>query len=303
MGKFDTSYKQFFSHAQMVRELLQGFVNESWVKQIDFSTLEKCNNSYVTDDLRERMDDVIWKVRWQDKDLYLYILLELQSSIDKFMSIRIMTYIGLLYQDLIKSKSVKKNQLLPPILPIVLYNGGKKWNASLSVQDIIYPAPRGLNKYTPKLEYMLIDEVRSNDENLKNINNCVAALFQLEKCRDAQAMTNIISNLIEWLNSPETDSLRRAFTVWICRVLMPARFGDEKLPEIDNLEEVNTMLAETVKQWPKQWMAEGIEKGKIEGKIEGKVEDAIKMLEKGLEVSLISEITGLTEKEINELKK
>ena len=89
MGKFDTSYKQFFSHAQMVRELLQSFVKESWVKQIDFSTLEKCNNSYVTDDLREKMDDVIWKVRWQGKDLYLYILLELQSSVDKFMSIRI----------------------------------------------------------------------------------------------------------------------------------------------------------------------------------------------------------------------
>jgi len=39
------------------------------------------------------------------------------------------------------------------------------------------------------------------------------------------------------------------------------------------------------------------------GKIEGKIEDAAKMLEKGLDVSLISEITGLTEMEINGLKK
>ena len=37
------------------------------------------------------------------------------------------------------------------------------------------------------------------------------------------------------------------------------------------------------------------------GKIEGKIEDAIKMLAIGLDVSLISEITGLTEKEIKEL--
>lgn len=44
-----------------------------------------------------------------------------------------------------------------------------------------------------------------------------------------------------------------------------------------------------------------LDTAKEEGKIEGKIEDAIKMLEKGLEVSLISEITGLTEKEINEL--
>ncbi len=44
------------------------------------------------------------------------------------------------------------------------------------------------------------------------------------------------------------------------------------------------------------------EEGKIEGKREGKIEAASKMLEKGLEISLISEITGLPEKEIVELK-
>ena len=43
--------------------------------------------------------------------------------------------------------------------------------------------------------------------------------------------------------------------------------------------------------------------GRIEGKIEGKIEDAVKMLAIGLDVSLISEITGLTEKEIKGLKK
>ncbi|MEA3495732.1 MAG: hypothetical protein U9R42_06825 [Bacteroidota bacterium] len=43
-----------------------------------------------------------------------------------------------------------------------------------------------------------------------------------------------------------------------------------------------------------------LEKGYEKGR--KSIEDAIKMLEKGLEVSLISEITGLTEKEINELK-
>ena len=49
-------------------------------------------------------------------------------------------------------------------------------------------------------------------------------------------------------------------------------------------------------------MKNSLDTAKEEGKIEGKIEDAIKMLEKGLEISLICEITGLTEKEINELK-
>jgi len=40
----------------MVQELFQTFVRESWVAQLDFSTLEKVNGSFVSDDLRDRED-------------------------------------------------------------------------------------------------------------------------------------------------------------------------------------------------------------------------------------------------------
>jgi len=38
--KHDSSYKQLFSHPQMVQELLQTFVRESWVAELDFFTLK-----------------------------------------------------------------------------------------------------------------------------------------------------------------------------------------------------------------------------------------------------------------------
>ena len=60
MGDKDKSYKLLFSHAQMVEELLRDFVKEDWVKLLDFSTLQKYNNSFVADELKERFDDVVW---------------------------------------------------------------------------------------------------------------------------------------------------------------------------------------------------------------------------------------------------
>jgi len=45
-----------------------------------------------------------------------------------------------------------------------------------------------------------------------------------------------------------------------------------------------------------------LDKGRIEGKIEGKIEVAKNMLAKGIEISIIMELTGLTEQEINQLK-
>ncbi len=37
----DKTYKLLFSHAEMVEDLLRGFVPEEWVSQLDFATLEK----------------------------------------------------------------------------------------------------------------------------------------------------------------------------------------------------------------------------------------------------------------------
>jgi hypothetical protein len=106
----------------MVEDLLVGFVGHDWIHELDFSTLEKLNNSYITDEFRERSDDIIWRVRFRDQWLYVYLLIEFQSSVDHTMPVRLLSYIGALYQDLIASKKISAPKKLPPGLPIVLYH-------------------------------------------------------------------------------------------------------------------------------------------------------------------------------------
>ena len=60
MADHDHSYKHLFSHPELVRDLLLGFIKEQWVEKLDLNTLEKVNGSYISDDLREREDDIIW---------------------------------------------------------------------------------------------------------------------------------------------------------------------------------------------------------------------------------------------------
>lgn len=92
----DSGYKLLFSHPAMVADLLNGFVAEDWVRELDFNTLEKQSGSYVSDDLRPRADDVVWRVRWRGRWLYVYLLLEFQSDVDRFMAVRLLVYVGLL---------------------------------------------------------------------------------------------------------------------------------------------------------------------------------------------------------------
>ena len=134
----DSGYKLLYAHTAMVRDLLRGFVPGEWVQALDFATLERCSGSYVTDDLRDRADDLIWRVRWGEDWLYVYLLLEFQSTIDPWMAVRIQTYIGLLYQDLIRAEQLSVAGRLPPVLPIAR---GVSPTASLSAARRATPGP------------------------------------------------------------------------------------------------------------------------------------------------------------------
>jgi predicted transposase YdaD len=124
MAKHDHGYKLLFSHPTMVEDLVRGFVSGPWVVELDFATPERVQASYVSEDLVERASDVVWRLRWRDERwMYLYVLIEFQSTVDRFMALRVLTYVGLLCQDLVRQRVLDGVKRLPPVLPIVLYNG------------------------------------------------------------------------------------------------------------------------------------------------------------------------------------
>lgn len=143
MTLHDSGYKLLFSHPRLVQDLITGFVQPDWLNSIDFNTLEPYKASFVTDDLRQRHDDSIWRLKFKETWLYLYLLLEFQSSDDYFMANRVMTYVGLLYQDIIHAESLSKGDCLPPVLPIVLYNGLSNWSGPLNTAEKLLPATSG----------------------------------------------------------------------------------------------------------------------------------------------------------------
>jgi predicted transposase YdaD len=279
----DQSYKLLFSHPEMVADLLRGFVREDWVRRLDFGSLEKVGGSYVADDLREREDDVIWRVRLGDEWLYVYLLIEFQSTVDRHMAVRILAYLGLLYQDLIRAGQLTGDGRLPPVLPVVLYNGSRRWDAAEDVGDLIVPVPGGLDRYRPQLRYLLLDERRFAEGELAPLRNLVAALFRLENSRTPEDVRRVLAALVDWLAAPKQASVRRAFMVWLKRVFLPGRMPGVEFGHLNDLQEVHSMLADDVIPWTEQWKREGLEQGRQEGLQQGLQEGLQQGLQEGLQ--------------------
>ena len=180
-------------------------------------------------------------------------------------SVRILVYTGLLYQDLIRRGSLGPGGKLPPVLPIVLYNGRPPWTAELDMARLVEPVGEGLARYQPSQRYILLDEGRYGDGDLPR-RNLVSAVVRLENSRSMADLERVVDALIEWLRGPGHQELRRSFGEWIRQVLMRRWPGSVDLPPMPELEEVKTMLAERVDEWFDEAREKGLKAGLEEGR-------------------------------------
>ena len=119
------------------------------------------------------------------------------------MALRLLVYVGLLYQRLIDERQIGPRDILPPVLPLVLYNGAKRWTAPLDVADLLAECPEELARYGPRMRYFLLDEHRTDDAELSGMRNLAALIFRFEQCRTRADFRRVIDaasseELLSW---------------------------------------------------------------------------------------------------------
>ncbi len=199
------------------------------------------------------------------------------------MALRIMVYTGLLYQDLIKTGEIGGKQKLPAVFPLVLYNGRRRWTAAREVSELIEPLPGSLKPYHPEQRYFLLEEAALSEADLTDTDNTVAGIIRLEGSRAPADVRRAVSLLQKRLQGPQFASLRRAFVVWINRVVLRRLMPGQELPEVNELQEIDTMLAETVEEWTRQWKEDGLREGRQQGLQQGLQQGESTLLQKQLE--------------------
>lgn len=251
----DSGYKKLFSNHTIFRQLVETFIHEEWVKEVDFTQAETLDKSFISNHYKETESDLIYKVTFKGREAYLIILLEFQSSVDRFMALRVLNYMTNFYMDYVQSTD--KAKMLPPVFPIVLYNGKEGWTAPETIEALILDAPL-LEQYAPRFRYVKIAEREYPPEVLLNVHNIVSLLFLAESEFDRGKLREELKSVFR----QEQD--RRAVSLlynWFVQLWRHGRIPSEELDgykeEYENAEEADTMLIETITQEKNQVRAEG----------------------------------------------
>ncbi len=284
MNDHDTGRRWLFSDPQMVADLIRGFIREPWVEDLDLETLELVSGSFVSETFQRRENDVIWRVKFRGRWLYVYLLLEFQSTVDRLMALRLMVYVGLLYQQLVDEKKVGSGEALPPVLPIVLYNGKAPWRAPLDVAELIADCPEELAAYRPSMRYFLLEERAQDPDELAGMANLAAVVFRLEKCETPEEVRQAGAVLREWCDDLAHRESSLRIVRWVLHFFKKRSGGEQLTEELAEIRDCEAMLEERIKEWEKELVEkgvqEGIKKGIAEGLEQGEAEVLIRLLDR-----------------------
>jgi len=195
---------------------------------------------------------------------------------------------------------------LPPIFPIVLYNGDRAWTAPVNIADLIQPKNL-LGKYALDFEYYKIAVNEYSQDSLLKIRNIVSTLFLAESHYDIEQLEKELLALFENEGDKQAISL---FLNWFKQLAIHGRMESADYFALEKVyrstQEVGmllTSLREERERLINQGISQGIEQGISQGQREEKYNMAERMLNENIDISLIVKVTGLAESEILQLKK
>ena len=152
--------------------------------------------------------------------MYVLVLLEFQSGVDRRMALRVLTYTGLAWEGLLRTGKgsggdARSMTPLPPVIPFVVYNGASPWTAPLDVSDLVAPAAQVLARLQPANRYVLLDMQRAKTDHVPK-DNAVGLQVALEQATFEESVP-ILRRMGAALAGPEHAGLRKAFAQWVRR--------------------------------------------------------------------------------------
>jgi len=295
--RHDKVYKNMLSNGKAFLYFLKTYIykDEDWIKDINPDDVECLKTTFITKEFKTIDADVIYKLKLNgEENIYFYVLLELQSTVDFSMPLRLLKYmtamLDYLFKKTPKSDRERKGFRLPAVVPIVSYNGKDNWTAVRSFKEYTKDYGR-FGKHIIDFTYLLFDLNRMEKHETEN---SLDVLLEIDKMRLNKAdLGKIADVLTERMPKLKDDINRDVLVQWLSNVIFIGE-PPSKIKEIFEKGDVNTM---------KHSLEVAVEELKEEAAEQNSIKTAIKMLKKGIySVEEIAELTDLDISVILKLK-
>jgi predicted transposase/invertase (TIGR01784 family) len=300
MAAHDAIFKQFLSDPAVAKDFFAIHLPEEIRNICDFGSLQLQSASFVDEELRARISDMLYSIQTTAGQGYIYCVIEHQSRPEKLMPFRLLRYaLAAMQQHLSQG-----HDTLPLVVPLLFYHGKRspypytlRWLDGFS--DVIqaeklYNAP-----------FPLVDLTVISDDEIKT-HRRVALLELVQKhirTRDMLELAQDIGLLFERWQVPLPQ--KRAILFYIARsgnTSRPAEFIEAVAQSLStDREAIMTIAQQLEKIGFEKGIKHGMQRGMEQGMKASARNIARQLLLSGMEPAQISEITQLSAEELEQL--
>ena len=277
----DAVFKQFLYHPDTARDFLDIYLPSTLRELCDLQTLKLESGSFIEDSLRASYSDVLWSLKTNEGDGYIYVVIEHQSSPDAHMAFRLMRYAMAAMQRHLDAG----HKTLPLVIPMLFYHGAlspypfslcwldefddpivarQLYSATFPLVDItVIPDDEIMQHCRIALLELMQKHIRKRD--LMGLVEQLVSLLATGYANDSQLKT-LFNYMMQFGNTPHVD-----------------KFIREVAQRVPQQKESLMTIAEVLQQEAKQQEALRI---------------AQMMLANGISHEIILKITGLSAKDL-----
>ena len=281
---------------QFARELFRLIFSKQEIEACNWKKLKT-----EKDALQEKRADLIFSVPLHNQPearIKIFILLEHKSSYNKDLFKRLLSYQTLIYEQ-------HSEQQIISVIPVLFYHGKQPWTWRRSFQEVFLgecfsEIPAGFRRSMLNYRLKLLDThdpktKRAFDDRSIKSRGALSVLARIWFLKhDAEELKELVALFSEF--SGKREDLILSVVNYLKSAVGLSR-------ELWERVEQSAIEEGVLKKGGYMDIREEIrEEGRLEGIRKGRQEVVLNMLKKRTKISFISEVTGLSEKEIKKLK-
>lgn len=312
----DRSARWLFQNREFVQGLLQ-IVAGHLTPCINFSQLKLIERSFLADNLEELVADLMFRVPFRDEsgtdELFIYILVEYQSTVDKRMAFRVLSYmvniLALQRREWEANNVPESERRYAPVIPIVFYTGEQRWNAPLAL-DALMDVPDVLSEFIPKFKILLLDVKATAPDTLTRTGHPLGwllTILQKENAREGEIERALIESIshLNTLGEAQIEQWKMASAYLLLLILhrRPAEQHDSLKTVVQDQISLSRRkeVTEMVYSMADRLLDEGAKQGIEQGTEQARTAMATAMLNDNQPIETIAKYTGLSKEEIEQL--
>ncbi len=283
----DHLFKSTFSDPRIAADYIRNFLPLDLTSQLDLSSLELAPGSYVNEELKEYLSDVVYRCKYGEEEIKLSLLFEHKSKPDGIIYLQLLRYLLEAWD-----QQPKKKEGLGIVIPIVVYHGKEKWEKRTFTSH--FPGlDATLTPFIPNFQYLLTDLADWSDEALMTLQAGLVrnVLLVLKHFKETQYIKQHIDRLF-WEAEPYlADPSQKQYI----KILWNYIYGTNKLSILE-IRILGEKLSTSLRNEAMTTYEQAIKQGNIEQQnlfISN-------LFNEGFDLPTIARLTSLTEKEVTD---